>query len=136
MEIYPSLNLLIVDDIDVHRMLMRNGLSRINPSLVVSEASSVGQAKDLLLRGQHFNAVVCDRAMPGGDGTELVRWLRTMHCFDRTAIIMISGMIEPEEIISAFMESPIDGFVQKPFSHTDLYEKMMNCIEKRQAVGG
>lgn len=131
MDKYPSLKILLVDDIDVHRMLMRDGLSRLNPFLQFAEAECVDQAKEMLMGPIHFNAVICDRQMPGGEGTELAHWMRKMRCFDRLPFVVISGMVGAEDIIEAFMKHEIDGYVTKPFTHADLYDKLMGAYDKR-----
>lgn len=128
-----ELSVLVIDDIAVHRMLMREGLQRLNPMFEIAEAASVEEAKKILLGGRHFDVVVSDRTMPGQEGTELVKWMRGMRCFDRTAFVMISGHTEPEDIISAFMEANVDGYVTKPFDLQDLHEKVMSTVRNRRA---
>lgn len=125
--------LLLVEDVAVHRMLMREGLLRINPNLIFEEASNVHEAKILLFGSEHIDAVICDRSMPEEDGTELVRWMRTMPCFNRVPFVMISGHIDPEAIIDAFTEHRVDNYVVKPFSNVNLYEKLMISWEYRNS---
>ncbi|MEN3374413.1 response regulator [Dechloromonas sp. ZS-1] len=128
-----GLSILVIDDLAVHRMLMREGLKRMNPGCEISEACCVEEAKSILLSGQHFDAVVSDRSMPGEDGTELVKWMRRMPCFNRTAFVMISGRIQPEDIISAFMEANVDGYVTKPFGLDDLQLKLISTVSRRRS---
>lgn len=120
---------LVVDDVQVHRFLMASGLGRLNPCLRITEADSVDIAKEMLGNGS-YDAVVSDWNMPGGGGSELVRWLRARPHFKRVPFVMISGNKEGEDIIRAFMELGVDAYVVKPFTPQDLYGKIKASIEK------
>jgi CheY-like chemotaxis protein len=124
-----NLSLLVVDDVQVHRYLMSSGLSRINPFIKVDEASSLEVAKEKLGTGT-YNAVICDWNMPGGDGGELVKWMRSRPHFKRVPFIMISGNSANEDIIKAFMELQVDAYVVKPFTPQDLYQKLTSVLQK------
>lgn len=128
---FQSLNILIVEDVAVHRRLMQDGLRRINPFLSFESAGNVTEAKHLLSGSHHFHAVICDRSMPGGEGYELLEWMRGLICFNRVPFIMISGHIHPEEIIEAFTKFRVDSYVTKPFSHNDLYEKVTAALRNK-----
>lgn len=127
----PSLTVLIVEDVAVHRRLMQDGLHRINPFLSFETAANVPEAKQLLSGAARFHAVISDRSMPGGEGYELLAWMRGLACFNRVPFIMISGHIEPEDIIEAFTKFRVDSYVTKPFTHTDLYAKLIEAIKLR-----
>jgi DNA-binding NtrC family response regulator len=131
---YPSLRILIVDDIAVHRQLMVAGLNQINPFLKIDDVANINDARSALLSGTHYEAVVCDRSMPGGDGTELVTWMRSMRCFDRVPFCMVSGHVDGESIIEAFMKFAVDAYIQKPFTYTDLHAKVMDAYSKRHQM--
>lgn len=133
-ESFQSFNILIVEDVAVHRQLMQDGLRRINPFLHFGTAGNVTEAKHLLSGNHHFHAVICDRSMPGGEGYELLEWMRGLACFNRVPFIMISGHTQPEEIIEAFTKFRVDSYVTKPFSHNDLYEKLIKALTDKNPV--
>lgn len=128
------LNVLLVDDVQVHRFLMASGLARINPFMKTDQASSLEQAI-ALLSANEYQAVISDWNMPGGGGAELVKWMRARTHFRRVPFIMISSNSGNEDIITAFMQLQVDAYVVKPFTPTDLYKKMTAAIEKRQQPG-
>ena len=126
------LNILIVDDVQVHRFLMASGLSRINPFIKAEEASSTTEAIEKLQTGS-FNVVISDWNMPGGGGSQLVEWMRARPHFRRVPFVMISSNSDQEDIIEAFMKLGVDAYVVKPFTPTDLYQKMIAALDKRQS---
>jgi DNA-binding response OmpR family regulator len=129
-----DMNLLLVDDVQVHRFLMASGLNRINPFINTDQASTLEQAIDLLSNND-YQAVISDWNMPGGGGAELVKWMRARVHFRRVPFIMISSNSDNEDIINAFMQLQVDAYVVKPFTPKDLYEKMATAIDKRQKPG-
>lgn len=129
-----NLNVLLVDDVQVHRFLMASGLARINPFMKTDQASSLEQAI-ALLSANEYQAVVSDWNMPGGGGAELVKWMRARTHFRHVPFVMISSNSGNEDIITAFMQLQVDAYVVKPFTPKDLYQKMTAAIEKRQHPG-
>lgn len=128
-----DLRILVVDDVQVHRFLMSSGIERINPFAQIEQASDL-EGAITRLNEQHFDAVVCDWKMAGGDGNSLVKWMRSRANFRRVPFIMISGNAGNEDIIRAFMEFGVDAYVVKPFSAKDLYGKIIAALDKRKSA--
>ena len=125
-----QLRILVVDDVAVHRMLLISGLSRLNPFMQVDEACSGSEAMTKLQGKERYNAVVCDWLMPNGSGEDLLRWMRARPHFKRVPFIMLSGKSDNQEIIKAFMDLGVDGYVVKPFMPRDVYQKVVDTIDK------
>ena len=125
-----QLRILVVDDVAVHRMLLMSGLNRLNPFMKVDEACSGSEAMTKLQGTERYDAVVCDWLMPNGSGEDLLRWMRAMPHFKRIPFIMLSGKSGSQEIIKAFMELGVDGYVVKPFMPRDVYQKVVDTIDK------
>jgi CheY-like chemotaxis protein len=125
-----KLNILLVDDVQVHRYLMSSGIARINPFVEIDQATSLEEAINKLSNGT-YNVVVSDWSMAGGGGDELVQWMRARANFRRVPFIMISSHTGHESIIHAFMELEVDGYVVKPFTPQDLYRKIVVAFDKR-----
>ncbi|MDP2787406.1 MAG: response regulator [Pseudomonadota bacterium] len=125
-----QLRLLVVDDVAVHRFLLASGLGRINPFIKVEEAGSGGAAMDKLGGAEHYDAVICDWLMPGGSGEDLLRWMRARPHFRRVPFIMVSSKNTAQDIIEAFTELGVDGYVVKPFMPRDVYRKVVDTIDR------
>lgn len=121
---------LIVDDVEVHRVMMNTFLSKINPFMTIDQASSVPEAIATLSDG-HFDAVVSDWNLPGQGGDVLVKWMRARANFNRVPFIMVSSNTDNQDIIHAFMAFEVDAYVTKPFKAQDLYEKITAAYDKR-----
>jgi CheY-like chemotaxis protein len=126
-----KLNILLVDDVQVHRFMMASGIQRINPFAGIDQAASLDEAI-ALLSSNTYHAVISDWNMPGGGGAQLIKWMRARNHFRRVPFIMVSSNSDNEDIIGAFMKLQIDAYVVKPFTASDLYEKMATAIQKRQ----
>jgi two-component system chemotaxis response regulator CheY len=123
---------LIVDDVEVHRVMMNTFLRKINPFPTLEDASSVQEAIQKLGDGK-FDAVVSDWNLPEHGGDALLKWMRARPNFNKVPFIMVSGNTESEDIIHAFVELGVDAYVTKPFKAQDLYEKIVNAYEKRNS---
>jgi two-component system chemotaxis response regulator CheY len=122
--------ILVVDDVEVHRVMMDSFLRTVNPFLTVEDASTVPEAIEKLRDGK-FDAVVSDWNLPEHGGDALLKWMRARANFNRVPFIMVSGNTENEDIIHAFMSLGVDAYVTKPFNGQDLYEKIVVAYEKR-----
>lgn len=121
---------LIVDDVEVHRVMMNSFLSKINPFMMIEQASSVNQAIATLNDG-HFDAVISDWNLPEQGGDVLLKWMRARANFNRVPFIMVSSNTDNQDIIHAFMALGVDAYVTKPFKAQDLYDKLTAAYDKR-----
>jgi two-component system chemotaxis response regulator CheY len=118
------LSILVVDDVEVHREMIKTFLLKVNPYIKVEQASSVPEAVEKLNTGK-FNVVVSDWNIPDHGGDTLLRWMRARANFGRVPFIMISGNTGNEDIIHAFMDLGVDAYVTNPFKSQDLYDKVI-----------
>jgi two-component system chemotaxis response regulator CheY len=128
-----KLNILVVDDVEVHREMMKTFLLKVNPFIKVEQASSVVQAVEKLNTGK-FNVVVSDWNLPDHGGDALLKWMRARANFNRVPFIMISANTGNEDIIHAFMTLGVDAYVTKPFKSQDLYDKVISAYQKRHGL--
>jgi len=122
--------ILIVDDVEVHIVMMSAFLSKINPFITIEQASTVAVAIEKLSYG-HFDVVVSDWNLPGQGGDVLLKWMRARTHFNRVPFIMVSGNVDNDDIIHAFMDLGVDAYVTKPFKAQDLYNKVVAAYDKR-----
>jgi len=122
--------ILIVDDVEVHLVMMNSFLSKVNPFMAIEQASTVADAISKLSDG-HFDAVISDWNLPVHGGDTLVKWMRARPNFNRVPFIMVSSNTDNEDIIHAFMALGVDAYVTKPFKAQDLYEKLVTAYDKR-----
>lgn len=67
------------------------------------------------------DVVVLDVMMPGMDGFEVLRWLRSHEWLYDTPVVMLTARYQPEDQVSGW-RSGCDGYVTKPFENERLVE--------------
>ncbi|WP_246498198.1 PAS domain-containing protein [Microvirga soli] len=85
---------LLVDDEELVRMSTAEML--IDLGYAVIEASSAEEAMRLIHRGETFDLLVTDHLMPGMNGTDLAREIRSMR--PTVSVLLVSGYAEREGI--------------------------------------
>ncbi len=118
---------LVVDDDEIIREMIRNSLADLGYS--VSVAEGVDKAYGLLGENE-FDVVITDKNMPGikgGDegGIDVLKEVRTKYPF--TEVIMITGYATIESTISAMKHGAFD-YLLKPFSIEELKRKVSKII--------
>ena len=105
---------LVVDDEDLVRASTADMLTDLGYSVV--EAASGEEAMRLLAGGQQFDLIVTDHLMPGVNGTDLARIVRTTR--PGTAILLVSGYAEREGL------DPDLPRLTKPFRKDELAARL------------
>ncbi len=113
---------LIVDDDPVIRLLMKQALSQSDLQIVEAESGdeAISQFKQYLPE-----LTLLDVTMPGMDGFECCRRLTSLCKERHCAIVMVTGLEQPQDIEAAF-EAGATDFMTKPlkwplFSHRVQY---------------
>ena len=122
----PPLSLLCVDDeqdfLDAIKVFFQN-----EPGISLVTCSSGGEARELLVR-QHFDAIICDYSMPGMDGIELLREIRSRG--DNAFFIICTGRHLSRVIIDT-LNNGGDYYLQKGTGFTDEIPKVLDMIRNR-----
>jgi two-component system chemotaxis response regulator CheY len=100
---------LVVDDMSVIRQLLMAILKHLD--FECQGASNGRVALDLLAR-RKFDLVLCDWNMPGMNGSELVKAIRTK--FPTLPIIMVTAECDPNRV-AELRDLGVNGYVVKPF---------------------
>ncbi|MEJ1487039.1 MAG: response regulator [Candidatus Sedimenticola sp. (ex Thyasira tokunagai)] len=119
---YEGVNILIVDDNNINRMLTRTILSEQGAEIV--EAESGQQAIDET-RERRFDLILMDIQMPNMSGSEAARRIRQQEQGYRTPIVALTAHAMPEER-EQFLNEGLDACVIKPVD-----EQALNDILKR-----
>lgn len=106
-------NVLIVDDDDANRMMVSMFVNDILAGSSALQAANGEEALALIRGKTPVDLVICDYNMPGGNGVETIKQLRTDS--PRTRFILMSGS-EANELAHLAAEARADGWLCKPFS--------------------
>jgi two-component system chemotaxis response regulator CheY len=113
---------LIVDDSPTMLTQMRHALEAagFHGSDIV-DAGGGGEAKTLLSDQGPFHLVLCDWNMPGINGLDLLRWLRTEQSDKTTSFYIVTGETSDQQLAS-LLGAGADGYLCKPVDPRDIVE--------------
>ena len=104
------INILIVDDSKVSRMLISNFIKDQRPDWLICEAANADEALQLV-DNTNFNYASVDINMPGMDGLELTEQLRENHPLLRVCLlsanIQQASQQRAKELGAGFAKKPI-----------------------------
>ncbi|MGI9658584.1 MAG: response regulator [Gaiellaceae bacterium] len=121
-----SPTVLVVDDEPTIREVVVRYLEREGYETL--EAGDGHQARDLLEQSSP-NLVVLDLMLPGIDGLELCRWIRSTS--DLPVIMLTARGEEADRIVG--LELGADDYVTKPFSPRELVARVRSVLRRAQA---
>ncbi len=121
-----TLKILIVDDFDMIRMLLKKSLTDIGFSNF-EEAGDGEEGFNILSAAydakQPFDLVFLDWNMPKMSGISFLERCRSMEHFQQIPIIMITAEREQKSVMQA-LKAGVTDYIVKPFSSTMLLEKL------------
>jgi two-component system phosphate regulon response regulator PhoB len=120
----PSI-LVVEDDSDIQQLVSYN---LIKAGFNVTCADSGEEALHLLSREQ-VDAMVLDLMLPGKDGNEVCRAVRSQEAIKGLPIIMLTAKSEEDDIVSG-LECGADDYVTKPFSPRVLIARIEAALRR------
>ena len=128
-----NIRLLIVDDIADNRYILNRRLSKLGFEIV--EATN-GVAAVRLVDQQDFDLVLLDIMMPGIDGIEVLKTIRTKHSPDKLPVIMVTAKTSSTDIVEA-LELGANDYLTKPLDFPIALARVQSHLarkETRQAL--
>ena len=123
---YSKYNVLAVDDIPLNLLLVQKMLSRFN--FKMRTAANGQQALDAV-EVLKPDLILLDLMMPGIDGFEVIRRLRSTPETADIQIVILSALNSNEDIVKVFNEGAND-FIMKPI----IMEKLLSCVVTQMQV--
>jgi DNA-binding NarL/FixJ family response regulator len=123
-------HLLLVDDHAIVREGLRHVLQSAARGWIVDEASSGAEALDRL-SGTDVDLAVIDLSMPGMNGLELIRQIKSR--FERVAVLVLSMHTEEQYALRAF-KAGASGYVAKDSAGEDLVEAVSKVLDGQAYV--
>ena len=118
----PKPKLMVVDDLDSARQMMKRALAR---SYDVYDFASIAEALPALDRAE-FDAVVTDLRMPGMDGIEGLRRFRAK--VPDVPVVLVTAFATVETAVEAMKAGAID-YLRKPFDPEELELVVARAVE-------
>ncbi len=111
--------ILVVDDEKDVRDVLAETLERAGHAVVVAAG---GQEAADVHHQQHFDLIVSDLAMPGGDGITLARAVRA-HARPDIPILLVTASASPHKLADAY-RAGITAHLAKPFKVAELRDQV------------
>ncbi len=123
-----ALNILVVDDANFIRDLVKKAVRAQYPDFKVEEAADGLKAQSMMKKGT-YHVILCDWEMPNMSGLELLEWMRSEEKYEKIPFLMITSRSEKSHIIKA-VEAGVSDYIGKPFSNEQLGTKLARMIFK------
>lgn len=122
--------LVVEDDTDIQQLVSYN---LIKAGFNVTCADSGEEALRLLGR-EAFDAMVLDLMLPGKDGNEVCRVVRSQEAIKGLPIVMLTAKSEEDDIVNG-LECGADDYVTKPFSPRVLIARLEAALRRKPETG-
>ena len=114
------INLLIAEDDKVIRKVIER--STVSPDFNVFIAKNGNEALSILNK-EEINIAILDWMLPGIEGIEICRMIRSDPKSDYTYIILLTSRIEQDDLIAGF-SAGADDYIRKPFNALELQARI------------
>ena len=118
--------ILVVDDEEIIRSLFKETLEELGHKVITTEDGSEGLD---LVKKRDFDLVFLDLKMPGMDGAELFRQIRTIK--PKLPVTIITGYPDSDMMARALARGPF-GVMEKPFGEEDIIDAVNNFLRITQ----
>lgn len=125
MTVDKSMNVLVVDDYNTMRRIIRNLLKQLGFDKV-DEAADGGDAF-AKLKEKQYGLVISDWNMEPITGMELLKKVRADEKLKALPFIMVTAESKPENVIAA-KQAGVSNYIVKPFNAETLKTKMSAVI--------
>ena len=122
-------SLLVVDDNQANRKLLRRGLVKAGYATTAAEDGS--KALELVEK-QPFDLLLLDIEMPGLDGLALLKILRQRFTSSELPVIMVSANQHSEDIVQA-LSLGADDYVTEPFDFPVILARIQTQLSRKRA---
>ena len=119
--------LLIEDDADIQQLVVYN---LIKAGINVFCADS-GEDALALLEKEKYDGIILDLMLPGKDGLDICRILRSQENTKNIPIIMLTARSEENDIVAG-LNIGADDYVTKPFSPKVLIARVQSILRRNE----
>ncbi len=126
-----NMKILVVDDFSTMRRIIKNVLHELGYSN--TDEADDGKTALPMLQGGSYDFVITDWNMPGMQGIDLLKAIRSDSKLARTPVLMVTAEAKKDQIVMA-AQAGVNGYIVKPFTAETLREKISKIFERLQAT--
>jgi two-component system cell cycle response regulator DivK len=119
------MKILIIED-DIKNIALFKAVLGVNPTLKIFTEQN-GKAALEKIEGSNFNLIILDIQLPGMNGIEICKKVRTLEKYKSTPIIAVTAFAmkgDKERILKA----GFDNYISKPIKIKDFRETIMEYL--------
>lgn len=120
--------ILVVEDNDPNRVML---CRRLNKQGYVTTEAANGREALAAVAKERFDLVLCDIMMPGVDGYEVLKEMKSDPDLQPIPVIMISAIDEMASVVRC-IEMGAEDYLQKPYDPVLLQARINACLDKRR----
>ncbi|PWK49130.1 chemotaxis response regulator CheY [Pleionea mediterranea] len=121
------MKILIVDDFSTMRRIVKNLLRDLG--FTNTQEADDGQTALPMLQAGDFDFLVTDWNMPGMQGIDLLKNVRSDPNLKDLPVLMVTAEAKREQIVEA-AQAGVNGYIVKPFTAGTLKEKIDKIFER------
>jgi signal transduction histidine kinase/DNA-binding response OmpR family regulator len=128
-----DLRILVVDDNESAREILQNILLflKFDVTTAKSGIDAIEKLEKAQLSNTPFGLVLIDWMMPGIDGVETIRRIRSDNTLANTPAFVMVTAYSKEELLQKVVGLNIDGVLIKPISPSTLLDSILNALGKK-----
>ena len=126
----PAARLLVVDDTEDNRDMLSRRLQRRGYEVLVAED---GEQALELLENETIDLVLLDIMMPGIDGIEVLRRIRSTHSQGQLPVIMATARAGSTDVVEA-LELGANDYVTKPLDFPVVLARVQTQLRTRETA--
>jgi len=120
---------LVVDDNEANRIILQHMLTYKNIESTL--AANGMEALQILLKGEHFDAILMDYHMPIISGLETIAKIRELfnERNETSPLVILHTSSEEHDVINSFRKEDNSYFLLKPIKSDDLYKTLRRVAQ-------
>ena len=122
------MRILIIEDEQKMAEILKRGLEEENFSVEVANDGDSGLA---IGKEQKFDVILLDVTLPGTDGFDVAKELRTAHV--KTPILMLTARDSTEMKVRG-LDSGADDYITKPFAFAELLARIRAQVRRSEDI--
>jgi putative two-component system response regulator len=126
--LFMAASILVVDDLDANRDVLSRRLQQQGYHV---ECAVDGESALAMLRAAAFDLVMLDLMMPGMDGSEVLKAMKSDDALRHIPVIMVSANDEMENVVRC-IELGAEDYLPKPFNPILLRARVSSSLQKKQ----
>jgi len=125
------MKILIVDDFSTMRRIIKNLLRDLG--FTNTQEADDGLTALPMLQNGSFDFLVTDWNMPGMQGIDLLKEVRSDDKLKTMPVLMVTAEQKREQIVEA-AQAGVNGYIVKPFTAATLKEKLDKIFERIESA--